>query len=316
MKTIDIILLCILIFLAMIGIVFIISSIFLYIKSKRIAPFVEKVFRNKIHCGQINCDPKIIDRDVPKFDIKYNQDIAKYCIDLIQRLYNNIDTGKLIRPKDLKNELEIDYSKNEGIIGAIWSNNDTIFIIFRGTKYIDEWLTDFNNNQSFYTLQNSEKSKNLGLSDIDLAPSVHSGFYNVYTHIREQILDTIKLINKDKKKNIIVCGHSLGSGIATLCSLDLVNNDYKNLVSYVFACPRVGNQKFANLIKNINLFNIMNRLDVVPNLPLAVSPNFYNINQPYIYVNSGKIITFEDNWDSISNNHSLGIYLKNIPINN
>ena len=311
MKKNYIILLVILHIFAFIGFVSSIIYIITYIKYKKYEPFLEKTMYNDIHCGKLSCFPDIIDLPFPVFEKdNYNQDIAKYCIYLIYRIYDAVDKdSKFIPPKGLKVEKEINNDKS--LFNVICSYQNNIIIAFRGTEYIQEWISDIDYQQVFY-LKNNNTSLS-SLADINLGPSVHKGFYTVYNGIKNSILSKIEELNPDKTKNIIITGHSLGSGVSTILTADLYYNDYKNTVCYLFASPRVGNSQFAALIANTKLYNIINNLDVVPTLPSAVTPNLYNINQPYIYYNCGEQKIFSDNWDSIANNHDLGIYLKNLP---
>jgi hypothetical protein len=312
MKKIYIILLVILNIFALIGFVSSIIYLITYIKYKKYEPFLEKTIYNDIHCGKLSCFPDIIDLPFPTFEKdNYIQDIAKYCIYLIQRIYDAVDNdSKFIPPKGVKVEKEINYDKT--LFSVICSYQNNIIIVFRGTEYIEEWMRDIDYQQVFY-LKNSKNTSLSSLADINLGPSVHKGFYRVYNDMKNSILSKIEELNPDKTKNIIITGHSLGSGVSTILSADLYYSDYKNIVCYLFASPRVGNAQFAALIGNTKLYNIINNLDIVPTLPIAVAPNLYNINQPYIYYNCGEQKTFSDNWDSIANNHGLGIYLKNLP---
>jgi len=313
MNKLYIILLIILNILALIGVIYIIISIIGYFKVKNYELFISKTFRNKIHCGKLDCYPELINVDIPMFSTNYDKKMAIYCIDIIKRIYDTIDNNnKLILPKNVNLKTTIKYKSKEGIFGIICTNKDNILLIFRGTQYIDEWIKNINVEQSFFLLHQNIKNNN-ALQDIDLAPSVHRGIYQIYNKIKSEIFSVLNNLNPSKNKNIIIAGHSLGSAIATICTVDLHYNNYKNIVTYIFASPRVGNKKFAQLIQNLPIYSLINSLDVIPSTPTAVVPNFNNINQPYIYFDAGKIVRFQDNWDSITNNHSLAIYLNNLP---
>ena len=294
-----------------IGFIYIVGSIIVYMKYNKYDPAINVAAFNNIHCGKKTCFPDIIDLPFPSFNTDYDQNIAKYCIYLIQRIYKSVtDNSDYITPNNLKTQIKLNY--NGKLFGVISTNNNSIIISFRGTMFYNEWLDDFSYKQVYF-LKGVNNSLNKSLNDINLNPSVHEGFYDLYNNMRNEIILTLTKLDPNKSKNIIITGHSLGSGIATICLIDLYYQKYNNLVSYVFASPRVGNEKFSKLFDNINLYNIMNTLDVIPNMPAAVSPNFNDKNQPYIYYNCGKIITFEDNWQSTQNNHGLGIHLANLP---
>ena len=52
----------------------------------------------------------------------------------------------------------------------------------------------------------------------------------------------------------------------------------------------------------------MNKSDLIPTLPLSVMPNKINYNMPFIYSHSGKEIAFDQNWESLENNHMIYNY--------
>lgn len=311
MKTLHIILLVLINILAIVGLIYIIGTIIGYIRYEKYKPAIYFSGINNIHCGKLTCFPDMIDLPFPSFDTNYNQNIAKYCIYLIQRIYISVaENTNYIKPSQLTTEIKLNYDGE--LFGVISSYQDNIIISFRGTKYINEWTDDFDYEQVYF-LKDANNGLKESLDDINLAPSVHKGFYDLYNIIRDQILLTLKKLDPNKTKNIIITGHSLGSGIATICLIDLYYEKYNNLLCYVFASPRVGNEKFSKLFDNLKLYNIMNSLDMIPTLPPSVCPNFKNKEQPYIYYNCGKILSFEDNWQSMQNNHDLGIYLANLP---
>ena len=72
-------------------------------------------------------------------------------------------------------------------------------------------MRDIDYQQVFY-LKNSKNTSLSSLADINLGPSVHKGFYRVYNDMKNSILSKIEELNPDKTKNIIITGHSLGSG--------------------------------------------------------------------------------------------------------
>ena len=125
MKKIYIILLVILNIFALIGFVSSIIYLITYIKYKKYEPFLEKTIYNDIHCGKLSCFPDIIDLPFPTFEKdNYNQDIAKYCIYLIQRIYDAVDNdSKFIPPKGVKVEKEINYDKTLFSVICSYQNN-------------------------------------------------------------------------------------------------------------------------------------------------------------------------------------------------
>ena len=330
MKTfIIILLLSLLCFLSIIGIAYIITSVYAFIFYNRYKNAIFKSFYNTIHCGENECNMDInYLSNVPIFKKDYNKDMAKYCINLIQIIYDNYNNYDLKSPEGIKKEISLSYDDKNNIFAVLWSTSDTLFIIFRGTLNLEDWVNDATYQQNAYIeskqTTNSQISVNYrvarkntngqtGLSYIELPASIHKGFYTIYNKIKTTLIDKLAELDPNKTKNIVIAGHSLGSAVATICAADLYALGYKNCVTYVFASPRVGNEKFSDIIKNVKLYSIMNNLDVVPTMPTAVSPNFGDENQPNTFNESGTIFRFSENWKSIYNNHSLKIHNTFLP---
>jgi len=301
--------------LSLVGILFISAALYAYIEYRRYKSVIYKTFYNTLHCGKESCDPDI-DDNLTLPDIigeEYNKVTARYCIDLIQRVYTNYNNYDMNSPTELKIELTVSYDKYKNIFGVLWSTNNTLFIVFRGTLNLEDWLKDLSYTQNFYIESKKNNNSQSSLSDINIAASVHSGFYNIYSQIKQPIIDKINELDPTKTKKIVITGHSLGSAIATICAVDLNAIGYTNSVTYIFASPRIGNQKFAEIVQNISLYSIINSMDIVPTIPPAVAPNFSDQDSPNIFVDSGKILLFSENWQSIYNNHGLGIYTEYLP---
>jgi len=304
------------------------GSIYAYITYHRYKNTVYKSFYNDIHCGKIYCnEPVNYDLTIPKFTQEYDKKMAQYCINLIEIIYE-ITGSNFKSPNGLKKELSLTYDDKSNIFAVLWSTTDTLFIIFRGTLNLEDWVNDASYQQNAYVESkqstNTQISVNYrvarkntnsqtGLSYIELPASIHKGFYTIYNKMKTTLIDKLTQLDPTKTKNIVISGHSLGSAVATICAADLYALGYKNCVTYVFASPRVGNEKFSAIIKNVKLYSIMNNLDVVPTMPTAVSPNFGDENQPNIFNESGTIFRFSENWKSIYNNHGLDIHNTFLP---
>jgi len=75
---------------------------------------------------------------------------------------------------------------------------------------------------------------------------VHSGFWTAYTSIRTEIYSLIK--GQECLDSINVVGHSLGGALATIASLDLVEElGVKGVSMITLGAPRVGNIEYAQL---------------------------------------------------------------------
>lgn len=143
-------------------------------------------------------------------------------------------------------------------------NEKVIVIAFRGTEpKLKDWLTDLNGFHVVYPYNNVK-------SDIQ----VHKGFITAYKSVREKIHNYINKISGISK--IIVCGHSLGGALATLCAVDLQYNFNYNIECYPSGNPSVGNKAFVKSYnKRVpNTLRTYLRTDIVPFLPPSWFENF------------------------------------------
>ena len=134
-------------------------------------------------------------------------------------------------------------------------NTTNLFIAFRGSQQPRDWITDFNAWHMTVPYDNYN-------SDI----RVHEGFVTAYKSVRRQVHDLINDFNPD---NIIVCGHSLGGSLATLCAVDIQYNFTDNVECYSSGSPAVGNDAFVESYnKRVpNTMRTIMRKDLVPKMP-------------------------------------------------
>lgn len=305
----SLIILILLSFFLLIGLFGSIIVTYLYIKHKKNSKAIGMSFINNLQCPETTiCPRKISDLEIPiQKDNNYDNKVARYLVDLVARLENSVNS-KLIPPKNLKKELDLYNTKENPLFGIVWSNNDTVYIIFRGTMSTKEFIQDLNYSQKVFPKHKKiSQNKALFLSDNN-APNIHSGFLEVYNNLRQALLNKLKEL---KPKQILVSGHSLGAATSTICGLDLKILGY-NVLVYNFASPRVGDYNFCNMVEKIYklpLFRLVNTCDIVPTYPPPVCPNFEDKDNPYLYLHCGKVIYFTNNWKSVINNHLLGVYI-------
>ena len=175
----------------------------------------------------------------------------------------------------------------------IFSNENNIFISFRGTKTFGESI----NNLKFYRVKFDLLEKNDFIDFIqwrdniiqnnnfnnlrtplaeDKDIEIHQGFLNEATAVYKEIINNLSLlINPScKKTNIILCGHSLGGPIATIVSMFisyflrkavLKNKIEINLVTT--NGPPIGNKNFNLLLPYLGIKNYIrfyNYQDFIP----------------------------------------------------
>lgn len=252
------------------------------------------------------------------------KEIGLYCGDLISRIEINklcekteiiYSPSQFNPPKDMTIINFLYY--NNFIIGFIGlDNSNNIWITFRGTETITEWYQDFTVSQKLINLNTNNNLEKISFLENENV-YCHSGFLTIYETFKEKILNSIKSIKNIN--NIIITGHSLGSALATLTTLNLIELNYKNIYTYVFASPRVGNKELAKTITNVGkgknlkcFYRINNLSDIIPTIPPPVSPNLDNVNIPSLYKHGGIAINYGENRGSITANHSMINYMYNL----
>lgn len=118
-----------------------------------------------------------------------------------------------------------------GVIGYTPSQK-TIYVSFRGSESIQNWLDNLDVKTTTYPLCNGCE--------------VHEGFYKAQQSCFKDVLAEVKsLKQKYPSYSVIVTGHSLGAALATLTAMDLQNNGISGIRMFNFGSPRVGNDAFA-----------------------------------------------------------------------
>jgi len=185
-----------------------------------------------------------------------DQEMALFCLDLAQAAYTkdyaNIACTGIQEFSDVNTD-------TEGFTGM--ADGRTMVIAFTGSESVKDWL----NNLKFLQTPYPSVTQNQNIK-------VHYGFYTGYLSARQYVHDRV---NISQPEQVIVTGHSLGGGLATLCALDIQYNFFpenpKQVVSYTYASPKVGNLDFvASYNRRVpRTFRIVNGGDGVPWLPRA-----------------------------------------------
>jgi hypothetical protein len=299
------------IFFFLVFLVLIVLSVKYYIKYKYARDAISFALDNTLQCNKNNCDKPI--KDFAKIPTQngriYNKDVARYCADLVSRIENGAITKKIINPKGLKLCKDLINVPNTPIFGKMWEQNisdkNILWVSFRGTINIKEWIQDLTYNQ-----ENFPKKKQIKLSFLGTqqhTPLIHKGFIDAYMNFRD---DLFNVINSKKYDQIIVSGHSLGAAISTIVGIDLVNYGQKAVV-YNFASPRLGDSNLCKMVLDVDIpiFRHVNTEDIIPTSPISVSPNFKDKYKPLMFIHCGEALYFTTNWKSVINNHLLGVYI-------
>jgi triacylglycerol lipase len=145
----------------------------------------------------------------------------------------------------------------QGFFGVAFGN--TLVIGFRGSEETGtaDWITDLKFIPFVYPFA-PKTNPNI---------SVHGGFIEAYTSVREAVLKAAK----DTACQKVVCsGHSLGGALAALASMDIVLNvPGKQMSCYTFGSPKVGDAAFAAVYNKLvpETHRFVNDADIIPTIP-------------------------------------------------
>lgn len=190
------------------------------------------------------------------------------------------------------------------VLSNVSANTKTITIVIKGSEEIEDWATNIQfKKRSFY---------NKG--------HVHKGFYESSKSFlrilaQEPILQCVKNRASNKKlglikrfiaehkadTKIVLAGHSLGGGIATLAGAYLIEKGIKpeNIEVYSFGAPPIGSIEFCEHYHlQLNLYRFINKGDYIPRTDAIV--NFNHVGQ--------QILLESDKYQS----HSIHDYISNI----
>jgi predicted lipase len=128
----------------------------------------------------------------------------------------------------------------------------TVDVSFRGTKQVQDFLTDLRFHKVRVPFANACKS--------------HRGFLNGYMSVRDELMDTIRELDPERVRTE---GHSLGGALATVFALDWSLKQRTPLTCVTFGSPRVGNRAFVNAFnESVRSVRVVNGADPVPFTPL------------------------------------------------
>jgi len=131
-----------------------------------------------------------------------------------------------------------------------------VVILFRGTQYLADWLTNLN----------------VSVSSSSSGRSIHDGFNKSFKSMETQLMSFMGVMNKHNVHTIHCVGHSLGGALATICA-DWLKSTYGRLpFLYSYGSPRVGLHSFArHMTSSIGadrIFRAYHKTDIVPCIPI------------------------------------------------
>ena len=120
----------------------------------------------------------------------------------------------------------------QGYVGYT-SSQSTIYVVFRGSESIKNWISNIDVITTSYPLCDG--------------CHVHKGFYNAQQGAIGDVISQVKALKEQfPSYSVMVTGHSLGAALATLTAADLQNSGIGPIRMYNFGSPRVGDTDFSN----------------------------------------------------------------------
>jgi len=162
------------------------------------------------------------------------------------------------------------YDKKTDILGfvGILHSSKTIYVVFRGSSSIMNWVDDFEIKKVKYTTYLPEC----------LECKIHYGFYNSALSIKNETIDAVGNLNKLYPSYSVICtGHSLGAAIAQVISMELNRDEIRSIV-YNFGQPRVGDINYSMFVnKKIREFwRFTHNRDMVVHTPPRKDLEYYH----------------------------------------
>lgn len=141
------------------------------------------------------------------------------------------------------------------------------FLVFRGSKSIQDFLADREINPVPYTPPTA-----YSISGIEIA----RGWAAVYEGLCDSLRDELKILSVPGNR-LTVTGHSLGSALATLAVPEAISLGF-NVKNLNTASPRVGLESFKAYYESLRVerdnipgclktMRVVNESDIVPSLP-------------------------------------------------
>lgn len=151
------------------------------------------------------------------------------------------------------------YKKDNGLVYGIFYINDKIYIAFKGSSTVEDFIKD----------------ANIVLLESKYFPGkVHAGFGDFLLSnkvYREIFKNMKKFMDKYSPNEIYLTGHSLGGALSSLfysmCKRYKYFNKEFSFSNITFGSPRVGNADFC---KDLQTKRIVNKKDIVTMLPFPI----------------------------------------------
>ena len=180
-------------------------------------------------------------------------------------------------------------------LGFVAANDDTVFVIFRGTRDLRNWITDLDARRvpmsGEWKVAGGQSDLVTGHSPLTTGLEVHEGFQRALESVWGKLQGVVECRSVGRE-NIFFAGHSLGGALAMLAcarmngELGMVNSEtnseseiqhstfnIQNSIQpwlYTFGQPRVGNAAWARWYDSRlrgRSFRVVHAEDVVARMP-------------------------------------------------
>jgi len=182
--------------------------------------------------------------------------LAKMCVDASAGVYKTGDTMRAFVRSYVYNIdelLELDIDNAQAL--CFKSSNHEYVISFRGTEP-KEGVNDI--------LADLKAWRTEG----EFGGKVHSGFKGELDKLHDHVVKWLESYSVlEQKTSVIITGHSLGAGMASIMTARLKALGYDNISLYTFGSPRVGNTEWTKLLKDIPVYRFVNNNDIVCKIP-------------------------------------------------
>lgn len=202
---------------------------------------------------------------------EFSLDLAKYSLTLSSAAYGNTDDHiqKVLAENGFTNDTTYDntsYKKasqmNTNLVAFSFASKQVkchnreytlIAVVIRGTSGDNEWISNFN------------------INDSGNYPATHEGFRKAEKSLFANLNKYINSLNLDRlNTKFLITGHSRGAAVANLLAADLSKSekfaDQSDIYGYTFATPNVAKIGYNEYF---NIFNAVNPADIVTEIPLA-----------------------------------------------
>jgi hypothetical protein len=164
------------------------------------------------------------------------------------------------------------YDPKTDVLGysGVHPSSESIFIVFRGSSSVLNWLADFEVQKVPYD----------SYKECDC--TVHKGFYNATQHLRDSTVKSVKkLVELFPTYRVITTGHSLGAAMAMMMALELNKEIPPPVEIYNYGQPRVGEKKYADFANAIiqEQYRHTHNKDMVPHVPPIKGLDYYHSSQ-------------------------------------